>query len=94
MQRMVKVMHSPIVLSGRAATILGGAIAILFAISTPSVFAAENSAPVTNPAKGEVTEVDQVLPAEPAECPIKKTIDGKLYCFQNDPALTKPQGGH
>ena len=28
-----------------------------------------------------------------AECPIKKTIDGKTYCFQNDPALTKPQGG-
>lgn len=30
---------------------------------------------------------------ESAECPIKKTIDGKTYCFQNDPALTKPQGG-
>ena len=30
---------------------------------------------------------------EPAKCPIKKTIDGKTYCFQNDPALTKPQGG-
>ena len=28
-----------------------------------------------------------------AECPIKKTIDGKTYCFQNDPALTKRQGG-
>ena len=30
---------------------------------------------------------------EAAECPIKKTIDGKTYCFQNDPALTKRQGG-
>jgi hypothetical protein len=30
---------------------------------------------------------------EPAKCPIKETIDGKTYCFQNDPALTKPQGG-
>jgi len=30
---------------------------------------------------------------EPAKCPIKKTIDGKTYCFQNDPVLTKPQGG-
>ena len=30
---------------------------------------------------------------EPAKCPIKKTIDGKTYCFQNDPALTKPQRG-
>jgi hypothetical protein len=28
-----------------------------------------------------------------AECPIKKTIDGKTYYFQNDPALTKRQGG-
>ncbi len=35
----------------------------------------------------------QAKPAEPAECPIKKTIGGKTYCFQNDPALTKPQGG-
>ena len=37
---------------------------------------------------------DQAKPAEPAECPIKKTVDGKTYCFQNDPALTKPQGGN
>jgi hypothetical protein len=37
---------------------------------------------------------DQSKPAdEPAKCPIKKTIDGKTYCFQNDPVLTKPQGG-
>jgi hypothetical protein len=28
-----------------------------------------------------------------ADCPIKKTIDGKTFCFQNDPALTNPQGG-
>ena len=31
---------------------------------------------------------------ETAECPIKKTVDGKTFCFQNDPALTKPQGGY
>ena len=30
---------------------------------------------------------------ESAECPIKKTVGGKTFCFQNDPALTKPQGG-
>lgn len=30
---------------------------------------------------------------ELAECPIKKTVDGKTFCFQNDPALAKPQGG-
>ena len=29
-----------------------------------------------------------------ADCPIKKTVNGKTFCFQNDPALTKPQGGH
>jgi hypothetical protein len=29
-----------------------------------------------------------------ADCPIKKTVDGKTFCFQNDPALAKPQGGH
>jgi hypothetical protein len=29
-----------------------------------------------------------------ADCPIKKTVGGKTFCFQNDPALTKPQGGH
>lgn len=30
---------------------------------------------------------------ESADCPIKKTVDGKIFCFQNDPALAKPQGG-
>ena len=29
-----------------------------------------------------------------ADCPIKKTVDGETFCFQNDPALAKPQGGH
>lgn len=28
-----------------------------------------------------------------ADCPIKKTVGGKTFCFQNDPALAKPQGG-
>jgi hypothetical protein len=92
---MVPVMHFPIALSGRAAAVLSGAIGVLLLISTATaLFAADNSAPATAPAKGEITAVDQALPAEPAECPIKKTIDGKTYCFQNDPALTKPQGGH
>jgi len=30
---------------------------------------------------------------ESTECPITKTVGGKTFCFQNDPALTKPQGG-
>jgi hypothetical protein len=95
LQNMVKIMHSPIALSGRAASVLGGAIGVLLSLSTATaLLAADNSAPATAPAKSEVTAVDQALPAEPAECPIKKTIDGKTYCFQNDPALTKPQGGH
>ena len=52
--------------------------------------AAEPAAPSGAP--GGATQ-SQNKPDEPAKCPIKKTIDGKLYCFQNDPALTKPQGG-
>jgi len=92
---MVEVMHSPIALRGTAAAFLAGAIAVLVVMATPAtLFAAENSAPATTPAKEEGTAGDQALPAEPAECPIKKTIDGKTFCFQNDPALTKPQGGH
>lgn len=31
---------------------------------------------------------------ETADCPIKKEVNGKTFCFQNDPALAKPQGGH
>ena len=92
---MVKIMHSSIALSGRAASVLGAAIAVLVSLSTgTALFAADDSGQSTAPAKAEITAADQALPAEPAECPIKKTIDGKLYCFQNDPALTKPQGGH
>ena len=30
---------------------------------------------------------------ESAECPIKETVDGRTFCFQNEPPLTKPQGG-
>jgi hypothetical protein len=51
---------------------------------------------------GPVVAADSTHPANDApaaaddkgkQCPIKKTIDGKTYCFQNDPALTKRQGG-
>ena len=28
---------------------------------------------------------------ETAECPIKKTLGGKTYCFQNDPAVANQQ---
>ena len=53
------------------------------------VFAADSTHPVS---AGPAAD-DKGKQAEPAECPIKKTIDGKIYCFQNDPALTKRQGG-
>ena len=54
------------------------------------VFAADSAHPASAaPAAAD----DNDKQAEPAECPIKKTIDGKTYCFQNDPALTKRQGG-
>jgi len=54
------------------------------------VFAADSTHPASAaPAAAD----DNDKQAEPAECPIKKTIDGKTYCFQNDPALTKRQGG-
>lgn len=41
----------------------------------------------------QTSDSDQGKHTGTAECPIKKTINGKTYCFQNDPALTKRQGG-
>jgi hypothetical protein len=66
------------------------AAALLFALGTAAAAAAEPAAP---PAASSAATQEGSKPDEPAKCPIKKTIDGKLYCFQNDPALTKPQGG-
>ncbi len=66
------------------------AAALFFGFGVVTALAAEPAAPSGTP--GAETQ-DQSKPDEPAKCPIKKTIDGKLYCFQNDPALTKPQGG-
>jgi hypothetical protein len=43
---------------------------------------------------GETSASAQNGTGDNAECPIKKTIDGKTYCFQNIPALDKPQGGN
>jgi hypothetical protein len=65
---------------------------VLLALGTAAVLAAEQSQPPSDlPSTGAGEKGKQ---KEPAECPIKKTIDGKTYCFQNDPALTKPQGGN
>jgi hypothetical protein len=45
------------------------------------------------PAAGADSVESESKTGETAECPIKKTLGAKTYCFQNDPALTKPQGG-
>jgi hypothetical protein len=67
------------------------ASSILLVLGDAPVFAADSTHPA-NDASPAATD-DKGKPSEPAECPIKKMIDGKLYCFQNDPALMKPQGG-
>ena len=65
-------------------------LASLVVLLACPVFAADSTHPGSSaPAAAD----DKGKQAEPAECPIKKTIDGKTYCFQNDPALTKRQGG-
>jgi hypothetical protein len=64
---------------------------LLLFLSAGPVVAADSTHPAKD-ASPAATD-DNGKQAEPAECPIKKTIDGKTYCFQNDPALTKRQGG-
>ncbi len=66
------------------------AAALLLGLGIAGARAAEPAAPSAAPS---AATQDERKPDEPAKCPIRKTIDGKLYCFQNDPALTKPQGG-
>ena len=65
---------------------------ILLVLGAGPLAAAESPQPADNHAQADAS--DKGKHTGTAECPIKKTIDGKLYCFQNDPALTKPQGGH
>jgi hypothetical protein len=74
----------------RISLLLAGAL--LLGLGTTTSVAAES----IQDSKGDLSRAgteDQKPDEEPAKCPIKKTIDGKTYCFQNDPALTKPQGG-
>ena len=65
---------------------------ILLVLCAGPVAAAESAQAPDSHAQADASEKGKHTGT--AECPIKKTIDGKLYCFQNDPALTKPQGGH
>jgi hypothetical protein len=69
-------------------------VAMLLGFSATVLVAAEE--PATGPSGfSAATESanSEGKTGDSADCPIKKTIDGKTFCFQNDPALTKPQGG-
>jgi hypothetical protein len=69
--------------------------AVLLGLAAPTFVAAEE--PASRPT-GFSAATESANSAgktgDAADCPIKKTVDGKTFCFQNDPALAKPQGGH
>jgi hypothetical protein len=76
-------------------TVLPLTVALLLGFGATALVAAEE--PATGPSGFSApTESanSKGKTGESAECPIKKTVGGKTFCFQNDPALTKPQGGH
>ena len=69
-------------------------VAMLFGFGATALVAAEQ--PATGPsgfsaATGSADSKGKT--GDSADCPIKKTVGGKTFCFQNDPALTRPQGG-
>jgi hypothetical protein len=67
------------------------ASSILLVLCSEPVAAGDSTQPAND--HGQTDASDKGKHTGTAECPIKKTIDGKTYCFQNDPALTKRQGG-
>ena len=79
--------------------------ALLLGLAIPALAAEETNTPPPNedstvPANGpsgfsgaSASAKSEGKTGENAECPIKKEVNGKTICFQNDPALTKPQGG-
>ena len=69
------------------------AVAALFGFGAKALSAAEPATgPSGFPAATESAN-SKGKTGDTADCPIKKPVDGKTFCFQNDPALTKPQGG-
>ena len=69
-------------------------VAMLLGFGATALVAAEQ--PATGPsgfsaATGSADSKGKT--GDSADCPIKKTVGGKTFCFQNDPALTRPQGG-
>jgi hypothetical protein len=69
------------------------ATGVLLVLGTAAVAAAEAVQSAGDHPQTGASDSDQGKHTGTAECPIKKTINGKTYCFQNDPALTKRQGG-
>ena len=65
-------------------------ISILVVLGTMPIAAAEAMQPANVDAQTGASDKDKHTGTAEA---LKKTIDGKTYCFQNDPALTKRQGG-
>jgi hypothetical protein len=70
------------------------ACVFLLGLGATTLAAEDRHIRASTPSATTAKSDDEGKPAEPAECPIRKTIGGKTYCFQNDPALTKPQGGY
>ncbi|HZP10611.1 hypothetical protein [Methyloceanibacter sp.] len=68
-------------------------LVVLFALWTGAVSAVESTPSAGDHAQTGASDADQGKHTGNAECPIKKTINGVTYCFQNNPALTKRQGG-
>jgi hypothetical protein len=67
-------------------TMLPLTVAMLLGFGAPALVAAEQ--PATGPSGfSAATESanSKGKTGESAECPIKKTVDGKTFCFQNDP---------
>jgi hypothetical protein len=70
-------------------------VALLLGFGATPLVAAEESATGPSGFSAATESADsEGKTGDSADCPIKKTVGGKTFCFQNDPALTKPQGGH
>ena len=72
-------------------------VALVLGLGLPAAAVAEQGGGPTGPTgfpAASASAASKGKTGETADCPIKKTVDGKTFCFQNDPALTKPQGGH
>ena len=70
------------------------AVAVLLGFGAVALCAAESSTGPSGFSAATENASSKGKTGDSADCPIKKTVDGKTFCFQNDPALAKPQGGH